>query len=407
MKQLLGLMVFGSLVAACAPVAEVEEGPLAQEEVLEAQEGLQGPCGGQVPVEGSKDALGMLAFLNSAAATQAVLDHEVALDARAAAGLVSRRNGPDGVLGTGDDRPFASVAEVDAVAYVNGPALAKLADYARATGWVELEDSECLGTFDTVAFTAGEGRRALSLVNQVRASALPGIGLDHRAVNSILANRLVPHMPALEALPYIGPQMMLNIRSSLYLVVPGDLCTSNADCGSLMQCVGIPYDGSSNQGRCRDLAPLPGEGESCDTTACAPGLFCTTYHSCLPGWMADEVSNFTDVTIPASTSAPVASSVIVQGQATVPVSLEVKIRLVHPQPHALRIRLVDPNGTEALLWNGPASPGQTLGSTLPVTNGISYDDSVNGRWQLLIDNAGGTQAGLLEGWTLKVTSRWD
>lgn len=123
--------------------------------------------------------------------------------------------------------------------------------------------------------------------------------------------------------------------------------------------------------------------------------------------MADTLSNFTDVAIPASTSAPAVSSVIVQGQATVPVDLEVDLDVSHPDMHALRIRLVDPNGTQALLWDGPASAGSTFPPHIVVDNGISRDDSVNGRWTLRIDNAAGTQAGLLKGWTLKLTSRWD
>jgi subtilisin-like proprotein convertase family protein len=89
------------------------------------------------------------------------------------------------------------------------------------------------------------------------------------------------------------------------------------------------------------------------------------------------------------------------------VDLEVILDVSHPNMHALRIRLVDPNGTQALLWDGPASPGRTFQPHIVVDNGISRDDAINGRWSLLIDNVSGTQAGLLKGWTLKVSSRWD
>ncbi|WP_156040769.1 proprotein convertase P-domain-containing protein [Chondromyces apiculatus] len=406
-----GLLVL--LASACAPleVDEVDGGdPLDQgvsEGVSEAEQGL-GACGGGVPAEGSIEALGMLDFLNSAAATLAVLDDQVALDARAAAGLVNHRNGPDGVLGTADDQPFTSVAGVDAIAYVNAAAILDLVDHARATWWIPLADGDCLGTFEGVTFTAAEGRRALALVNQASAARLGGtVGLTNQAVNGILGGRVLSDLPALARVPYVGPQSMMNIRSALINAVPGDLCAGTVECGAGLHCVGIPHDGSSSQGRCRDLTPIPGEGYSCDTTACGSGLFCSSYFSCLPGWMADSLTNPTDVTIPAFTSAPVESSVIVQGQATVPVDLEVVVAIDHPNMHALRLRLVDPNGTEALLWDGPASPGQTFQSHLEVTNGISRDDMVNGRWRLLIDNAAGAQVGLLRQWTLNLTSRWD
>lgn len=65
-------------------------------------------------------------------ATRDVLDHDVGLDRRAADGIVLRRDGADGVAGTADDAPFATIAELDAVPYVGPAALDALLAWAEA-----------------------------------------------------------------------------------------------------------------------------------------------------------------------------------------------------------------------------------------------------------------------------------
>src|SRR5688572_19051316 len=61
---------------------------------------------------------GVLAFINSEAATVEVLDFDVGLDARAARGIASHVRGRDARFGTRDDNPFDTIAELDAIAYV-------------------------------------------------------------------------------------------------------------------------------------------------------------------------------------------------------------------------------------------------------------------------------------------------
>lgn len=62
----------------------------------------------------------ILDLVNDRSTTEAVLDDDVGLDRRAAAGIIARR-------------PFATLAELDAVPYVGQSALDKLLEYARAT----------------------------------------------------------------------------------------------------------------------------------------------------------------------------------------------------------------------------------------------------------------------------------
>lgn len=66
-----------------------------------------------------------------------VLDLDVALDARAARNIVAYRFGADGASGTADDRLYATLAELDAIAWVGPVALARLLEYAHAQGYVE------------------------------------------------------------------------------------------------------------------------------------------------------------------------------------------------------------------------------------------------------------------------------
>lgn len=62
----------------------------------------------------------------------ATLDDAAKLDARAAAGIIAVRLGPDGLAGTYDDGWFATTGELDDVPYVGASAMNKLKNYAKA-----------------------------------------------------------------------------------------------------------------------------------------------------------------------------------------------------------------------------------------------------------------------------------
>ncbi len=373
---------------------------------------LADTCTGRVPVEGTPEALGMLAFLNSTSASLQVLNDQVPLDSRAAHNLVARRNGPDGLQGTADDQPFRSLAEVDAVGYVGNEALAALTAYARSTDWILLEDAECVGTFESVVFTAGHMRRVLALANQANATFLDvDVALDRRTVDGLVAGRLFPHIRALADSFWVGPthmQLLANYAAQEF--VPGELCHHRGACESVhMECIGFA---SNDWGRCRDLVPIPGEGSVCPQNSyCGPGLFCAGDRICRPGWMSETLFETTDVSLPASVSTQAAPFLMVMGQAETPVDLEVQVDLNHPSPGDLRIWLVNPPMDDRvlpplLLWDGPNAGGQAFQPRLPVYSGISRGEYVNGPWELRIENVTGTHAGTLKGWTMRVTSRW-
>lgn len=155
---------------------------------------------------GSPEERGIVRFLNDASTTFEILDIDVALDRRAASNLIARR----------DESPFATIDEVDAVAYVGTSALQKLLDYTRREGWVEEEATD-------------EERATLALVNHPDTD-LPllddTVGLDARAARNIIAARAgddgtlgtaddqpIASMAALDAIPYVGPRALEDLAA--------------------------------------------------------------------------------------------------------------------------------------------------------------------------------------------------
>ncbi|HEU4732973.1 MAG TPA: hypothetical protein VFT22_33995, partial [Kofleriaceae bacterium] len=80
--------------------------------------------------DGSVDALCALRAANGA--TQAAIQNDAGLTSVAARNLVARRAGPDGIDGTADDRPFYTLAELDAVAEIGDASITRLAAYGHA-----------------------------------------------------------------------------------------------------------------------------------------------------------------------------------------------------------------------------------------------------------------------------------
>ena len=91
-------------VAACA--GDAAPGPDA--EVAHATETI---------VDGTPEAVGVLAFLNDAETSLSLLDHEVPLPSHAAQALVTHRDGPDATFGTADDDLYDDLYE--AVSYTH------------------------------------------------------------------------------------------------------------------------------------------------------------------------------------------------------------------------------------------------------------------------------------------------
>lgn len=175
----------------------------------------EGQEAGARMIEGSPEALGVLALLNDGSTTEDLLDIDVALDARAARSLVSHRNGPDGVFGTADDDDFDSIDEADGCYYVGNSALAALEAYATDNGWVALNPDDVLGTWDGVTFTVAEAEATVELANTGGAGWLDDeIGLNSRAVDSIVAARPIQTVAELASLYYVGNSALTDLKEA-------------------------------------------------------------------------------------------------------------------------------------------------------------------------------------------------
>lgn len=164
-------------------------------------------------VDGSPEAIGLLGFLNAATTTIDVLDVDVALDRRAAENLISHRNGPDLVFGTADDDIFDDVSEIESVPWVGDSAFERLLAHLFANGLVPAGD-DLLGVYDGVPFTVNEAAAVLGFVNAASPTTLDQeVGLDRRAVESIVAARPIASVLALSELYYVAGSALERLKA--------------------------------------------------------------------------------------------------------------------------------------------------------------------------------------------------
>ena len=219
-------------------------------------------------------------------------------------------------------------------------------------------------------------------------------------------------MPELAALFYVGPSALGRLKDFVATPTTRADCRHDGDCSGNGRCEGIPFDGSSEFGKCRPRGHVLGAGNDCAIDdPCGPGLFCggLTFRStgmCVADWQQDTFVNNTQRFI-GQDPTPVATSVVVRGQATVPFDITVDVELAHEDPSSLKVVLFDPNGTDAVLWDGPSEGGAAFPGSFIALGNISRDDTVNGRWMLRVFNVEGRGLGNLHGWTLWLSSNFD
>jgi hypothetical protein len=129
MKSLIGLISLSVLslsTIGCTEQPEVEDG-------IDDSFGANGKADGAI-AEGTPEARGVLQAANDA--TFRELDIDAAMSSRTVTNIINHRVGADGVAGTADDRPFKTLAELDAVPYVGLVALDQLLAYADVRGWI-------------------------------------------------------------------------------------------------------------------------------------------------------------------------------------------------------------------------------------------------------------------------------
>ena len=361
---------------------------------------------------GTPQAVGVLNLLNDAATTLDVLDKDARLNRRAATGIIHHRNGPDGVFGTRDDEPFRSVRDIDGIRYVGPVSMARLAYWAQIHGYVPM-DNDYLGTWDGLDFTVHEASQVVHLANSLDARTLDNlVGLDKRAVASILDARPIESMEQLSGLYYLGRGQVLRLREYSSLDKNTQDCARGADeCADNLTCYGTGRD--SDAGRCVNLEAVPlGTGDGCnEDNPCGRGLVCAGLTLgwdegiCNPDWQEGTYRASHAFHVPDDPTLGFNSTVRVYGQATVPMDLVVTVDVDHPRPSDLAIWLEDPNGQVAEVF----AKGQARSGTneVVVGYGISRDDAVNGLWTLRAFDTTRGKAGIVRGWSLYVTSNFD
>jgi phosphatidylserine/phosphatidylglycerophosphate/cardiolipin synthase-like enzyme len=120
-------------------------------------------------VEGTPEALSVLALVNDRDVTLDELDVAAKLDHDAAAGIIARRDGADGLPRTADDALYELVADIDAVPNVGPATLAALRDYAKSQGYLDAQLAKSLQVvFSPQAYADSHLPRIAQLIDQAQ-----------------------------------------------------------------------------------------------------------------------------------------------------------------------------------------------------------------------------------------------
>lgn len=195
-------------------------------------------------------------------------------------------------------------------------------------------------------------------------------------------------------------------------------CESNAECATGARCEG--QSEASKLGRCVDPTR---DGHPAESTSCTPsgadsgcpggsGLACFGAARggeglCLPAWMRGRFATSAPQAIPDAGPAGAEVSLLAYGLATVDMDVRIDLQVSHPRPSDLRITLVNPSGTEVLVFDGATSTANEVYLRRQALAGFSGDESVNGVWRLRVVDRVRGEAGTVEHFGLEIGSRWD
>ena len=155
------------------------------------------------PPADSFESEALLGLLHHSLTDMEVLDRSVGLDVRSATNVIAHRDGPDGVHGTADDRPFETVRQVDGVKGVGLATMESLVYYAIEHGFPK---GPYAVTLDDVWMSEEEAWAVVDFANTADLETLDDdAGLDRRAVDGIVATRPLATPGDLAAIPYVGP----------------------------------------------------------------------------------------------------------------------------------------------------------------------------------------------------------
>ncbi len=155
----------------------------------------------------SADEAAILDFLNDCDTTLDVLDNVVGLDSDAADNLIEHRDGPDATCGTGDDVPFLTLDDVEAVPQVGDRTILDILSYIQGS-------ADGTGTWEGVEFTEHEQAVVLEIANEASLEELDGaVGLPSDAAGNIVDARPVGSMGALAEVPQVGESALEKLKA--------------------------------------------------------------------------------------------------------------------------------------------------------------------------------------------------
>ncbi len=192
-------------------------------------------------------------------------------------------------------------------------------------------------------------------------------------------------------------------------------CASDSECAQGLKCVGIAQE--IHRGRCIDLQAPPHTAQEtfCTFETGCPagsGLQCAGAKKagdegiCRPAWLTGHFSTLAQAPIADNSADGTEVALVAYGLATVDVDIRLNLVISHERISDLTVKLVNPAGTEVVLF-APPSGTKELWLQNYVVNGFSGDEQVNGIWRLRVtDNVGG-KTGAVNEFGLIITSRWD
>lgn len=205
----------------------------------------------------------------------------------------------------------------------------------------------------------------------------------------------------------------------------GNLCGTNDDCAAGFRCTGAVENDSASQspiGLCIDQGFGDGSFNDCtELRNCGEGGYCSGLSFmetgfCANAWMFGHRSSDQTLDVPDGESAR--SDVLIYGQATVPMDLELTLDLFHDtDTQQLQVELVIPGPSDGddvdrarvIAWpRDGVTTGHPTGGRVKFAVPAFGDETINGTWTVIVtDTQGNGSTGGIFGWELEYSSRFD
>jgi len=351
--------------------------------------------------EGTRDARAAVGFVNDATTDAARLKAAGVTTNSTVNALLAQRNGADGQIGTSDDRPFVTLAEIDAVKGIGPATIKKLAAYALARDFGNER-----GLYHNVYFTELQADRLLTLVNTASIAGLDqSTSVDSRALKNIDAARPIVSMAELTSISRVKTTALKRLRAEADETLGPLTCTHEEPCPQGLFCTN-----SDTAGRCVDTS-VDGAGDICAAEGiCGPGLVCAGRADdfsgiCNPEWMHDEFISTSPAAIADGPDGGISTDLQAIGLATVPTDAILRVMIDHPRPSDLVLTLENTAGTVVPVWDPSMGPLPVALEDILVQ--VPGDEPANGMWVLSAFDTVFGEVGTIQFFTLELISRFD